>query len=70
MIFARNSAVNVHYRLFGELQEQSSPTLQIMTGNIITTHYGKYRGLLESSENQLILNTNEIAGDIKNAENI
>ncbi len=65
MTFARLSAANVHYGLFAELQEGPPPTLQITTGSVIATHYGKYGKLLEGPEDQLMVDNDEIAGDVE-----
>ncbi len=70
MTFACFFAANIHYGLFGELQEGPPPALQITTGSIITTHYGKYGELLEGLEDQLMLDNDEIAGDVGNAGDV
>lgn len=67
MTFACLSAANVHYEPFGELQEGSSPTLQITTRSVIVTHYNKYGKLFESSEDKPMLNNDVIAD---NAEDV
>ncbi len=75
MTFARLSVANVQYGLFGKLQEGSPPALQITTGSVIATYYGKYGELLEGLEDQLMLDNDKIArdrrdaGDARTAEN-
>ncbi len=64
MTFARLSAANVHYGLFGKYQEGPLHAIQITTGSIIVTHYGKYGELLEILEDQLMLDNDKIAGDV------
>lgn len=62
--FVYLSTTNVYYKLFSKLQERSLPALEITTGSIITIYYNKYSELFKSLENQLILDNDEIAGDI------
>ncbi len=65
--FACFSAPNVHYGLFGELQERPPPALQITTRRVIATHDSKYGKLLMSPEDQLMLDNNEIVRDVREA---
>ncbi len=67
MTFAYFSAANVHYRLFGALQERPPPALQITTRSVIATYYGKYGEQLKGLEDQLMLDNDEIAGDVGDA---
>ncbi len=67
MTFACLCTANVYYGLFGELQKRPPPTLQITTGSVIATHYGKYGKLLEGVKDQLLLDNDEIAGDAEDA---
>lgn len=64
MTFVCLFIANIYYELFDKLQKRPPLIFQIITGSIITTHYGKYGELLEGSEDQLILDNNEIARDI------
>lgn len=64
MTFACLFAANVHYGLFGELQERPLPTLT--TGSVIAIHYSKYGKLLRGLKDQLILDNDEIARDVDN----
>ncbi len=66
--FACLSVANIYYGPFGELQERLPSALQITTGSVIATHYSKYGELLEGPEDQLILDNNDIAEDVGNAE--
>lgn len=68
MTFARLSTANVYYGPYDKLQERPPPTLQIMIGSVIATHYGKYGKLLEGPEDQPILNNDEITGDVRDAK--
>ncbi len=70
MTFARLSKANVHYGLFGELQEGPPPALQIMTRSVIATYYGKYGKLLEGPEDQLMLDNDEIGGDVEDVGDV
>lgn len=70
MIFARLSTANIHYGLFGELQERPPPTLKITIGSVIVLYYGQYGKLLEGLEDQLMLNNDEIAGDTGDVEDV
>ncbi len=68
IIFTCLSAVNVHYGLFGELRKRPPLALQIIIGSVIAIHYGKYGELFEDLEDQLMLDNDEIIGDIGDVE--
>lgn len=63
MNFACLFTANIHYGLFGKLQEGPLPTLQITTGSVIATHYSKYSKILEGLKDQLMLDNDKIVGD-------
>ena len=68
MTFACLSTANVHYGSFDGLQKRPLLAFQITTGSVIAIYYGKYGKLHEGLEDQLILDNDEIAGDVKDAE--
>lgn len=68
MIFTCLFTANVHYWLFGELQEGLSSILT--TGSVIVTHYGKYNKLIIGPKDQFILDNDEIVEDVGNTDNI
>ena len=70
MTFTCLSAANVYYGPFHELQEGPTPALQITTRSVIATYYGKYGKLLEVLEDQLILDNDEIVGDVGDVKKV
>ena len=48
--------------------KKDSLTLQIVTESVIATHYGKHGELFERPKDQLMLNNDKIAGNVKDAE--
>ena len=70
MTFVCPSTANIHYGPFSELQERPPLTLQITTRSVIVTHYGKYSELLEDPDDQLILDNDEIVGNVEDVEKI
>ena len=68
MIFARLSAANVYYRPFNKLQKRSPFAFQITIGSEMDKHYGKYGELFEGPEAKPLLDNDEIAEDVGDAE--
>ena len=68
--FASLSATNIYYGPLGKLLEGFFPAFQIITKSVIATHYGKYGKLLEGPKNQLILDNDEIVGDVEDEKTV
>lgn len=68
MTFAYFFVVNVHYGPFSKLQGGPSSTFQITAGSVIAKYYSEYDKMLEGLEDQLMLDNDEIAGDVGDTE--